>query len=105
VLVDDEIAGYPQHDGTIRDIRTYRGTSTFGNGASGNANGRDEPGHFRRRWGFQFDFVGGAAAGCAAACGARPTTTVSRPWPQRRLAAVLASSRVTASTMALRFSI
>src|SRR5947209_8081705 len=25
VLVDDEVAGYPQHDGTIRDARTYPG--------------------------------------------------------------------------------
>ena len=54
----------------------------------------------------QFALVGGgvAAAGWAAACGARPTITVRRPCPHSRLAAFLASSRVTASTMALRFS-
>lgn len=53
----------------------------------------------------QSDFGAGAAAGSAAACGARPTMTVRRPWPHSRLAAALASSRVTASTMVLRFSI
>ena len=47
---------------------------------------------------------GGAAAGWAAACGARPTMTVSRPWLHNRWAAFLAASSVTASTMALRFS-
>jgi len=46
---------------------------------------------------------GGAAAGWAAACGARPTMTVRSPCPHNRWAAFLASSRVTASTMALRF--
>src|SRR3977135_433310 len=55
----------------------------------------------------QFAVGGGgiAAAGCAAACGARPTITVSRPCPHNRLAAFLASSSVTASTSALRFSV
>ncbi len=55
--------------------------------------------------GRQFFAVAGVAdAGWAAACGARPTITVSRPCPHNRLAAFLASSSVTASTMALRFS-
>lgn len=53
----------------------------------------------------QFDLGAGAAAGCAAACGARPTTTVRRPCPHSRLVACLASSSVTASMMALRLSI
>ena len=55
--------------------------------------------------GAQFAFgTGVAAAGWAVACGARPTITVSSPWPHNRCAAFLASSSVTASTMALRFS-
>src|SRR3954469_3109863 len=105
VLVDDEIAGYPQHDGTIRDVRTYRGRPRSAMAHPENANGRASPAISGNVRGRQFDFVAGAAAGCAAACGARPTTTVRRPWPQRRFAAALASSMVTASTTALRFSI
>lgn len=65
--------------------------------------GRDKPSH--RCAPNQSDFSAGSAAGSAAACGARPTMTVRRPWPHSRLAAALASSSVTASTMALRFSI
>lgn len=64
--------------------------------------GRDKPGH--RCAPDQSGFGAGTAAGSAAACGARPTTTVRRPWPHNRFAAALASSSVTASTMPLRFS-
>jgi hypothetical protein len=61
--------------------------------------------HKGRREEIQFAVGGIAAAGWATACGARPTMTVMRPFPHRRFAAFLASSRVTASTMARRFSI
>src|SRR5579863_1616256 len=50
------------------------------------------------------DGAAAAAAGWVAACGARPTITVRRPWPHSLCAACLASSRVTASTIPLRRS-
>ena len=111
VLVDREVAGNPQHgvtgSGHARAIARsascadvpgihvvpVRQDETRGwPGSAASLRSLRErllcAGHDGERRKPQFAF-GGAAAGCAAACGARPTITVSRPWPHSRLAALL----------------